>query len=179
MTEHPFGDYIPEAPKENRLVHGPNSVIALATENDVLREKLADAKRGGTLPMHREPDDTYSEDVIVDLEKLKDLVDFLVETGHKRALLSTATDFPLVIQSPLDDEGGVNPDLTVGLVAPRKQDYEPGSDKFFEESVFMPTSEFIGRYEDSDAETCDVVKQDGDVCGRDRPCQYHDNRGDQ
>jgi len=23
-------------------------------------------------------------------------------------------------------------------------------------------------------ETCDVVKDDGDVCGRDRPCQYHD-----
>jgi len=31
---------------------------------------------------------------------------------------------------------------------------------------------------DSDAlrvsETCEVVKDDGDVCGRDRPCQYHD-----
>jgi len=24
------------------------------------------------------------------------------------------------------------------------------------------------------AETCDVVKSDGDVCGRDRPCPYHD-----
>jgi len=22
--------------------------------------------------------------------------------------------------------------------------------------------------------TCDVVKGDGDVCGRDRPCPYHD-----
>jgi hypothetical protein len=30
---------------------------------------------------------------------------------------------------------------------------------------------------DDDAEptgTCDVVKNDGEVCGRDRPCQYHD-----
>lgn len=24
-----------------------------------------------------------------------------------------------------------------------------------------------------DTETCDVVKQDGDVCGRDLPCPYH------
>jgi len=23
-------------------------------------------------------------------------------------------------------------------------------------------------------ETCDVVKGDGDVCGRERPCPYHD-----
>jgi len=27
---------------------------------------------------------------------------------------------------------------------------------------------------ESDAETCDVVKADGDVCGRDKPCPYHD-----
>jgi len=26
----------------------------------------------------------------------------------------------------------------------------------------------------SDGETCDVVKGDGEVCGRDRPCRYHD-----
>jgi len=25
-----------------------------------------------------------------------------------------------------------------------------------------------------DSGTCDVVKQDGDICGRDRPCPYHD-----
>lgn len=24
------------------------------------------------------------------------------------------------------------------------------------------------------AETCDVVKSDGEVCGRERPCRYHD-----
>jgi hypothetical protein len=23
--------------------------------------------------------------------------------------------------------------------------------------------------------TCDVVKSDGEVCGRDRPCSYHDD----
>jgi hypothetical protein len=23
-------------------------------------------------------------------------------------------------------------------------------------------------------ETCDVVKSDGEICGRDRPCPYHD-----
>lgn len=25
-----------------------------------------------------------------------------------------------------------------------------------------------------DADTCDAVKADGEVCGRDRPCPYHD-----
>lgn len=24
------------------------------------------------------------------------------------------------------------------------------------------------------SETCEVVKQDGEVCGRERPCSYHD-----
>jgi len=27
---------------------------------------------------------------------------------------------------------------------------------------------------ESDAATCDVVKNDGEVCGRERPCAYHD-----
>lgn len=27
-------------------------------------------------------------------------------------------------------------------------------------------------------ETCDVVKSDGEVCGRDLPCQYHPDEGD-
>jgi len=27
---------------------------------------------------------------------------------------------------------------------------------------------------DADPETCDVIKDDGEVCGRDRPCRYHD-----
>jgi len=27
----------------------------------------------------------------------------------------------------------------------------------------------------SDTETCDVVKADGEVCGRERPCSYHDD----
>jgi hypothetical protein len=26
----------------------------------------------------------------------------------------------------------------------------------------------------SDTKTCEVVKSDGDVCGRERPCAYHD-----
>lgn len=26
---------------------------------------------------------------------------------------------------------------------------------------------------DADSETCDVVKSDGDVCGRTLPCRYH------
>jgi len=26
-----------------------------------------------------------------------------------------------------------------------------------------------------EADTCDVVKSDGEVCGRDRPCPYHDS----
>lgn len=29
------------------------------------------------------------------------------------------------------------------------------------------------RQSDSDAETCDVIKNDGEVCGRELPCPYH------
>jgi len=28
--------------------------------------------------------------------------------------------------------------------------------------------------ESGEPETCQVVKSDGEVCGRDRPCRYHD-----
>jgi len=31
-----------------------------------------------------------------------------------------------------------------------------------------------GSADGGDAGTCDVVKNDGEVCGRDRPCPYHD-----
>jgi len=27
---------------------------------------------------------------------------------------------------------------------------------------------------DPEPDTCQVVKNDGEVCGRERPCQYHD-----
>ena len=28
-----------------------------------------------------------------------------------------------------------------------------------------------------DAGTCEVIKADGDVCGREKPCRYHDDEG--
>jgi hypothetical protein len=28
--------------------------------------------------------------------------------------------------------------------------------------------------DDTEPDTCEVVKTDGEVCGRDRPCPYHD-----
>lgn len=30
---------------------------------------------------------------------------------------------------------------------------------------------------EADAETCDVVKNDGEVCGRELPCPYHSEEG--
>ena len=29
-------------------------------------------------------------------------------------------------------------------------------------------------YDPAPTESCDAVKQDGEVCGRERPCPYHD-----
>lgn len=29
--------------------------------------------------------------------------------------------------------------------------------------------------DDAESDTCETVKQDGDVCGRERPCPYHDD----
>ena len=33
-------------------------------------------------------------------------------------------------------------------------------------------------FERVEAGTCEVVKSDGDVCGRDLPCQYHPDGGE-
>ena len=46
------------------------------------------------------------------------------------------------------------------------------------------TAEYLlgtGEFErvDEDAETCDEVKDDGEVCGRDLPCQYHSADADE
>jgi hypothetical protein len=32
----------------------------------------------------------------------------------------------------------------------------------------------VDGYRDEDTDTCSVVKNDGDVCGRELPCPYHD-----
>lgn len=34
--------------------------------------------------------------------------------------------------------------------------------------------EIVCRVRGSEAETCETVKSDGEVCGREKPCSYHD-----
>lgn len=39
-------------------------------------------------------------------------------------------------------------------------------------------AEMHDRAQDGDSGTCDVVKSDGEVCGRDLPCVYHSDEDD-
>jgi len=75
-----------------------------------------------------------------------------------------------------DDVTGHLPDV----VTVRRENYDVADDG----TVTLPTDADVRTLADayglapgdlSDTETCDVVKADGEVCGRERPCSYHDD----
>lgn len=62
-------------------------------------------------------------------------------------------------------------------VGPFDGDVEPGDVVDLPERAGEPQPEMV-RVEEDAPETCDVVKSDGEVCGRELPCRYHSDGED-
>jgi|APHM01.1.fsa_nt_gi hypothetical protein len=83
----------------------------------------------------------------------------------------------MTVTHPLadDDRGGRPPAAVTG---PDGRDYAVADDGTIECPADVAAAlrdAWADRYEGwSPTDTCEAVKDDGEVCGRERPCRYHD-----
>jgi len=74
-------------------------------------------------------------------------------------------------------DGGPFADATVhrSKDCPELETPHPLADSTVEDIDADQCSECMGSELSEESETCEVVKSDGEVCGRERPCHYHES----
>jgi len=175
-----FGDYVPDMPGKNDLINDNLDTYAVAPESADLRDKLrANSRDEAQLPFTGWPDEGGQS--LFNIDKLLKVLMFLDETGHDEVYVRVEDNHPILMQARKSEpDDGNDSSVTFAMVAPRFSHSgfsDVGTDEWFDDDdvTFKRWTKWV---ETEESETCDVVKQDGEVCGRDRPCQYHDKRGD-